>query len=83
MRKGEALGLRWADIDLDARLLFVRHTLIAIDNSRLAFNSPKTTGSRDWIALSARAVDALRQRARRHRREALTGAAYHDSRALR
>jgi len=78
MRKGEALGLHWADVDLDARLLFVRHTLIAVDNSRLAFNSPKTTGSRDWIALSARAVDALRQRARRHRRQALTGAAYHD-----
>ena len=78
MRKGEVLGLHWADVDLDARLLFVRHTLVAVDNSRLVFNSPKTTGSRDWIALSARAVDALRERARRHRLEALTGAAYHD-----
>src|SRR5262249_40673404 len=26
MRKGEALGPHWADVDLDARLLFVRHT---------------------------------------------------------
>lgn len=78
MRKGEALGLHWADVDLDARLLFVRHTLVAVDNSRLAFNTPKTPGSHDWITLSTRAVDALRRRARRHRREAVTGAAYHD-----
>ena len=78
MRKGEALGLHWADVHLDARLLFVRHTLVAVDNSRLVFNAPKTIGSRDWIALSARAVNALRRRARRHRTEALTGPAYHD-----
>jgi integrase len=77
-RKGEALGLHWADVDLDARLLFVRHTLVAVDNSRLVFNPPKTPGSRDWIALSTRAVDALRRRARRHRTQALTGPAYHD-----
>jgi integrase len=78
MRKGEALGLHWTDVDLNARLLFVRHTLVAVDNSRLVLNAPKTTGSRDWVALSTRAVSALRRRARRHRAEALTGAAYHD-----
>lgn len=78
MRKGEALGLHWADVDLNARLLFVRHTLVAVDNSRLVFNAPKTIGSRDWIALSTRAVDALRRRVRRHRTEALAGAAYRD-----
>jgi integrase len=78
MRKGEALGLHWADVDLDGRLLFVRHTLVALDNSRLAFNPPKTIGSRDWVALSGRAITALRRRARRQRVEALAAAAYHD-----
>jgi len=78
MRRGEALGLHWADVDLDAQLLFVRHTLVAVDNNRLVFNAPKTIGSRDWIALSARAVNALRRRARRHLTQALTGPAYHD-----
>jgi len=78
MRKGEALGLHWTDVDLEARLLFVRHTLVAVDNSRLVFNTPKTTGSRDWIALSTRAVEALRRRAKRHRAEARSGAAYRD-----
>jgi integrase len=66
MRKGEALGLHWADVDLEARLLFVRHTLVAVDNSHLVLNTPKTPASRDWIALSTRAVQALR-RAKRHR----------------
>ncbi|MGN9913383.1 site-specific integrase [Phytohabitans sp. LJ34] len=78
MRKGEALGLQWADVDLEARLLFVRHTLVAVDNSRLVLSTPKTPGSRDWIALSTRAVQALRRRGRRHRAEALTGTASNE-----
>jgi integrase len=41
MRKGEALGLHWADVDLQDRLLFVRHTLVAVDNSRLVFAAPQ------------------------------------------
>ena len=78
MRKGEALGLHWADVDLEQRLLFVRHTLVAVDNSRLVLNPPKTPGSRAWIALSDRAVEALRRRARRHRAEASTDRTYQD-----
>jgi hypothetical protein len=72
------LGLHWTDVDLKARLLFVRHTLVAVDNSHLVLNPPKTNGSRDWIALSNRAVNALRRRSRRHRAEAHTGPAYHN-----
>ncbi|GLI01060.1 site-specific integrase [Phytohabitans aurantiacus] len=78
MRKGEALGLHWADVDLQARLLFVRHTLVAVDNSRLVLSTPKTPGSRDWIALSSRAVAALRRCARRQRATAITGRASND-----
>jgi integrase len=65
LRKGEALALHWADVDLDRRLLFVRHTLAAVDNARLIFTDPKTSGSRAWVALSARAVAALRRQAAR------------------
>jgi hypothetical protein len=32
-------------VDLDGRLLFIRHTLVAVDNSRLVLNPPKTRGS--------------------------------------
>jgi hypothetical protein len=31
MRRGEVLGLRWQDVDLDAAQLSVRQTLINID----------------------------------------------------
>jgi integrase len=38
MRKGEVLGLHWADVDLDARLLFVRkHRYRQLSKSRRTF----------------------------------------------
>ena len=30
MRRGEVLGLRWADIDLDAARLSIRQALVAV-----------------------------------------------------
>ncbi|WP_442805396.1 tyrosine-type recombinase/integrase [Streptomyces sp. GMR22] len=36
LRKGEALGLRWDDVHLNARTLYVRWTLSAIDNNKFA-----------------------------------------------
>jgi integrase len=65
MRRGEALGLHWADVRLEDRVLFVRYTLSNVDNSRPVFNPPKTRSSYAWIALSDRVVAALvRQRER-------------------
>jgi integrase len=78
MCKGEPLGLHWADVELHDLLLFVRHTLVTVENSRLVFTAPKTIGSRDWIALSTRAITALRRRHRRNRKDAVTGPACHD-----
>lgn len=65
MRKGEVLGLHWVDVDLDNRILFVRHTLVSINNSRSMLSDPKTEGSRAWVALSQRAVEALRRQRQR------------------
>jgi len=78
MRKGETLGLHWADVDLEARALFVRWTLISVDNSRSMFNAPKTHGSRAWVALSARAVAALQRQRRRQHRQQLAARDYDD-----
>ncbi|MFF7243084.1 tyrosine recombinase XerC [Embleya sp. NPDC008237] len=64
MRKGEALGLHWADVHLDEGVLYVRYTLSAIDNNRLAITAPKTRSSRSWVAISPRVAAALRRRAR-------------------
>ncbi|WP_405597996.1 MULTISPECIES: tyrosine-type recombinase/integrase [unclassified Streptomyces] len=63
MRKGEALGLHWDDVHLDQGVLYVRCTLSAIDNNRLALTTPKTRTSRNWVAISPRVATALRHRA--------------------
>jgi integrase len=41
MRQGELLALRWADVDLDANRLHVRHTLARV-NGKLELLEPKT-----------------------------------------
>lgn len=63
MRKGEALGRRWADVHLDQGVLLVRCILSAVDNNHLVPTTPKTRSSRGWIALSDRVAQALRRRA--------------------
>ena len=64
LRIGEALALRWSDIDLGARVLLVRRTLVDV-NGHLSFDTPKTQGSAAGVGLSGRVVAALeRQRDR-------------------
>jgi integrase len=60
LRRGEALGLRWEDVDLDHRVLQVRRTL-GLVNGRLVFGEPKTKGSAAGVGLSTRVVAALRR----------------------
>ena len=60
LRRGEALGLRWGDVDLDAGILTVRGSLQRIDG-RLQLFAPKTSRSRRTIALPQTAVAALRR----------------------
>ncbi|MEU6970975.1 site-specific integrase [Kitasatospora aureofaciens] len=62
MRKGETLALRWDDVHLPERTLFIRATLSAIDNNQLLLTAPKPKGSRAWVALSDRVVNALDER---------------------
>ncbi|MEV5508608.1 tyrosine-type recombinase/integrase [Streptomyces orinoci] len=62
IRKGEALALRWEDVHLDNRVLYIHTTLSAIDNNRLMITTPKTRNSRNWVAISSRVAAALRHR---------------------
>ena len=52
LRKGEVLGLRWDNVHLTERVLYVRCTLSAIDNNRLVITTPKTRSSKTWVAIS-------------------------------
>ncbi|MDT0449210.1 tyrosine-type recombinase/integrase [Streptomyces hesseae] len=64
IRKGEALALRWDDVHLDKRVLYIHTTLSAIDNNRLVITTPKTRSSRSWVAISDRVATALQRRRR-------------------
>jgi integrase len=59
LRRGEALALRWCDIDLDAGTLRVARTVQRIDG-KLVFAEPKTARSRRTVPLPPVAVAALR-----------------------
>jgi len=59
MRRGEALGLRWTDVDLDAGRAAVRQTVIAVNHQPM-MGTPKTAKGRRNVSLDARTVTALR-----------------------
>ena len=59
LRRGEALGLRWADVDLGAGVLRVAGTLGRIGR-RLVISEPKTDRSRRTVPLHPAVVTMLR-----------------------
>lgn len=59
LRRGEALGLRWSDVDLDNGTLIVRNQLQRI-GGRLGLTEPKTSSARRALALPDFAVKALK-----------------------
>jgi integrase len=61
LRRGEALGLEWIDVDLDAGRLSVRQTLQRRRGAGFVLVAPKTPRSRRAVQLTALAVAALRE----------------------
>jgi integrase/predicted RNA-binding Zn-ribbon protein involved in translation (DUF1610 family) len=64
MRRGEAIGLRWSDVDLEASRLAVRRALIPI-NREVVVSEPKTAKGRRLIALDAATIEVLKAQAAR------------------
>ena len=78
MRRGEALGLRWSDVDLEAVQLTIRQALQRA-GSQPTFAEPKSARSRRSIALPDFAADALRaQRTRQLQDRLLAGSRWQD-----
>ena len=61
LRQSEALGLRWADVDLDRGILSVRRGLHRVAGKGLVYEEPKAERSRSTLALPAQLTAALRQ----------------------
>jgi integrase len=64
MRRGEAIGLRWSDVDLEVGRLSVRRALIPI-NREVVVSEPKTAKGRRAVALDAGTVEVLKSQAAR------------------
>jgi integrase len=60
LRRGELLGLRWNDVDLEKGRLAVRRSVETVDGVRRT-KPPKTTRSARTVAIPAFVVDVLRQ----------------------
>ena len=77
LRQGEALGLRWQDVDLEAGLLHVRVALQRLPNESPRLVEPKTRQSRRSLPLPGVVTTQLRDhRARQQAERALAGAAW-------
>ncbi len=78
MRRGEALGLRWSDADLDAGRAAIRQTVIAV-NHVPTFGTPKTAKGRRTLSLDDNTVTVLREHRKRQLAERLLmGAGWTD-----
>lgn len=70
MRRGEALGLRWADLDLDGGRVRVVQT-ITQTRGRIVVGDPKTARGRRAVALDGATITVLREHRRRMLEERL------------
>ncbi len=70
MRRGEAIGLRWSDVDLENARLSVRRALIPI-NREVVVSAPKTAKGRRVIAVDPGTVEVLKRQAARQLDEQL------------
>ncbi|HZU77834.1 MAG TPA: site-specific integrase, partial [Dehalococcoidia bacterium] len=79
MRRGELLGLRWSDLDLDAGTLRIERQLQRLDGE-YQFVPLKTRRSRRTLALPPIAIEALRrQKVRQFEAKLAAGPAWQES----
>ncbi|MGH3319413.1 MAG: tyrosine-type recombinase/integrase [Streptosporangiaceae bacterium] len=69
-RRSEALGLRWRDVDLDARTASIVRILVPVGGA-ITFDEPKTATGRRTVALDTATVRTLRDHRRRQAAERL------------
>ncbi len=77
MRKGEVLGLRWKDVDLEGANLTISQTLVSV-GSRSQFSTPKTDAGRlDLDVVTVRVLKA--HKAQQAEEKLMWGPAYRDT----
>ena len=81
MRRGEVLGLRWQDVDLDRGRLAVRQTVLSVAYE-VVLGTPKTTRGRRSIALDPFTVTVLRAHQQKQEAERLSMGSGYDEMGL-
>lgn len=78
LRRGEVMGLKWADVDLERGKLRIRQTRV-MDVKGIMTGNPKTTNSRRELHMPASVTALLRQHhAAQAEDKALAGSAWDD-----
>jgi integrase len=78
MRRGEALGLRWTDVDLNVGRVMINRALSVIDNE-IVWSTPKTARSRRSVSLDPETIGTLKShRARQLEERIAAGDAWAD-----
>jgi integrase len=79
MRKGEILGLRWKDIDLQRKTITINQTL---SNRGDRFQETKTNAGRRTIVLTGNTIDVLKQHYLTIKKEKLKNGRYYEDHGL-
>jgi integrase len=67
MRRGELLGLRWIDVDLQRGVLAIRHTLVQGASSALVSSAPKSASGQRSIVIGPDDIECLTRHRDRQR----------------
>lgn len=81
LRRGELLALSWSDVDLQAGMLHIRHTLTVTTGIR-ALTPPKTKSGRRTIPLPPTCLAALREHRSRQLEARLAALSWSDRDAV-
>jgi integrase len=79
LRRGELLGLRWRNVDLDQARIAVRESLVPVAGE-LTFTTPKTAKGRRSVAVDPGTITAIREHRKLQIEERLkAGPVYQDN----
>lgn len=78
LRRGEALGLRWKDVDFDNKTIKIEQSLIPTKEG-LLFHDPKTEGSKRVITAPNSIINMLsKEKARQEENKEFVGVGYNN-----
>ncbi|HIX01363.1 MAG TPA: site-specific integrase [Candidatus Ligilactobacillus excrementigallinarum] len=61
MRKGEALALKWKDIDFNKNMISINKTVTMVENNKLVIQPPKTLSSKRNLYMDSKTMSVLKE----------------------